>query len=173
MASMEGTIAERSATGMPGLAPAEQKSWQTFLDAALRVYSALNRQLSETHDLLLVDVRVLEMLDSSADGSARMGDLSEALASLPSRLTRQVRRLEAAGLVRRGTRQEDRRVVLAIITDDGRAALQRALLTYAQGVRAHFVGPLSRPQLSALGENCQRISAALRASDPAATLGRM
>ena len=51
------------------------------------------------------------------------------------------------------------------ITDEGRATSRQAAATYADGVRAHFLGPLSRSQVVAVGENCRRISAALKASD--------
>ncbi len=149
---------------MPGLDIAEQKSWQNFLDSTLRLYATLNRRLTEAHQLSLFDVRVLDLLDRSPSGCARMGDLAEALASLPSRLTRQIRRLEAQGLVRRETSAEDRRGVVAAITDDGRAIAQEAMATYTAGIRAHFLGPLSRSQVVAVGENCRRISAALKES---------
>ena len=33
-----------------------------------------------------------------------------------------------------------------------------AMVTYGEGVRAHFLGKLSRPQIAAMGENCRRIS---------------
>ena len=69
-----------------------------------------------------------------------MGDLAEALASLPSRLTRQVRRLEGQGLVRREASQADRRGVNATITDDGRTAVRQAMVTYCRAVRAYFLG---------------------------------
>ena len=149
---------------MPGLDIAEQKSWQNFLDSTLRLYATLNRRLTEAHQLSLFDVRVLDVLDHSPTGCARMGDLAEALASLPSRLTRQIRRLEGLGLVRRETSPEDRRGVVAAITDDGRVIAQEAVATYADGIRAHFLGPLSRSQVVAVGENCRRISAALKES---------
>jgi hypothetical protein len=55
--------------------------------------------------------------------------------------------------------------VVAAITDEGRATSRQAAATYADGVRAHFLGPLSRSQVVAVGENCRRISAALKASD--------
>src|SRR5580704_14155878 len=157
---MAALIAGRTASDMPGLDIAEQKSWQNFLDSTLRLNATLNRRLCEAHELSLFDVRVLDMLDHAPIGSVRMGDLAEALASLPSRLTRQVRRLEAQGLVRRETSPEDRRGVVAAITDDGRAIAQEATATYAAGIRAHFLGPLSRSQVVAVGENCRRISAA-------------
>ena len=64
---------------MPGLDIAEQRAWQNFLDAALRLYGTLNRALVDEHKLTLVDVRLLEILDKSETGSARMGDLAEQL----------------------------------------------------------------------------------------------
>jgi len=147
---------------MPGLDIAEQRSWQNFLDASIRLYGTLNRDLTDRHKLTLVDVRLLEILDSSETGWARMGDLAEQLMSLPSRVTRQIRRLETAGLVRREASPDDGRGVLAGITDRGRDVVEGAMLTYAEGIRAHFLEPLSRPQMAALGENCRRISVALK-----------
>ncbi|MCV7402912.1 MarR family transcriptional regulator [Mycobacterium fragae] len=161
---MGGLIAGRTASEMPGLDIAEQKSWQNFLDSALRLSATLNRRLTDAHQLSLLDVRVLDMLDNAPDGSVRMGDLAEALPSLPSRLTRQIRRLEMQGLVSRQASQDDRRGVMASITDNGRAAARQAMITYAQGVRTYFLSQMTRPQIAAMGENCRRISAALKPS---------
>ncbi len=152
---------------MPGLDIAERKSWQNYLDSTLRLFATLNRQLTDEHQLSLFDVRVLDTLDNSPTGRARMGDLAEALASLPSRLTRQVRRLEGQGLVRREASQDDRRGVVAAITDDGRVAARAAAVTYAQAVRTYFLAPLSRSQIVAMGENGRRISAAVTRSERA------
>jgi DNA-binding MarR family transcriptional regulator len=168
---MAALIAGRTASEMPGLDIAEQKSWQNFLDSTLRVYALLNRRLTDVHQLSLFDVRVLELLDNAPHGCARMGDLAEALPSLPSRLTRQIRRLEGQGLVRREASQDDRRGVVAAITDEGRAAARQAMVTYAQGVRTYFLGQLSRSQIAAMGENCRRISVALKHSDRASKAG--
>ncbi|MGV0849423.1 MarR family winged helix-turn-helix transcriptional regulator [Mycolicibacterium phlei] len=170
---MEGTIAGRTASNMPGLDIAEERSWQNFLDSALRLYATLNRSLVDAHHLTLNDVRLLDILDKSPTGSARMGDLAEALMSLPSRVTRQIRRLELQGLVRRGASPDDGRGVLASITDEGRTAVREAMTTYAEGVRAHFLGRLTRPQVAAMGENCRRISAGLKSSANNAKLGRV
>jgi DNA-binding MarR family transcriptional regulator len=68
---------------------------------------------------------------------------------------------------------EDGRGVLATITDDGRALLKEALETYGDGVRTHYLGRLSRPQMAAVGENCRRISAGLQSDAPPARLGRV
>ena len=171
--AMEGTIAGRTASTMPGLDIAEQRSWQNFLDSALRLYATLNRSLVDAHRLTLNDVRLLDILDRSMTGSARMGDLAENLMSLPSRVTRQIHRLEKLKLVQRVASPEDGRGVLATITDDGRALLKEALETYGDGVRTHYLGRLSRPQMAAVGENCRRISAGLQSDAPPARLGRV
>ena len=102
-----------------------------------------------------------------------MGDLAEQLMSLPSRVTRQIRRLEAQGLVRREASPDDRRGVLATITDEGRATVDQAIVTYGQYVKMHFLAQLSRPQVAALGENCRRISQGLKEATSSTRLGRV
>lgn len=146
---------------MPGIDIAEQKSWQNFLTTSLSVYAALNRRLMDVHELSLSDVKILAILrDSPVDG-ARMGDLAEALMSPPSRVTRQIRRLEDQELVVRTPRPDDRRVVVATITDKGQKLSQKASVTYAQAVRSEFLGPLSRPQMAAMEATCRQIGTAI------------
>ena len=169
---MEGMIAGRTASDMPGLDIAEERAWQHYLDSALRMYAALNRGLTDSHQLTLSDVRLLDMLDRSPSGAARMGDLAQELLSLPSRVTRQIRRLEKQGLVKRTASPDDGRGVLAAITDEGRTTVRQAMTTYSNGVRAHFLGQLSRPQMAAMGENCRRISTALKHVDRPGKFGR-
>jgi len=170
---MGGIIGGRTASDMPGLDIAEQRSWQNFLDSALRLHATLNKSLVEAHQLTLNDVRLLDILDKSPTGSARMGDLADALMSLPSRVTRQIRRLEMQGLVRRGASPDDGRGVLATISDEGRTLVREAMVTYGDGVRAHFLTRLSRPQIAAMGENCRRISVGLRSGATPAKVGRV
>jgi DNA-binding MarR family transcriptional regulator len=173
MLQMEGLIGGRTASDMPGLDIAELRSWQNFLEAALRLSATLNRGLVDSHKLTLIDVRLLDMLNKSETGSERMGDLAEGLMSLPSRITRQIRRLEQQGLVRREASPDDGRGVLATITEEGRTAVAHAMVTYGQCVRVHFLGQLSRPQVAAMGENCRRINSALKVAAPPTRLGRV
>ncbi|MGZ8801837.1 MAG: MarR family winged helix-turn-helix transcriptional regulator [Mycobacterium sp.] len=170
---MAGTIGGRTASETPGLDIAEQRAWLNFLDAALRMYATMNRSLVDEHRLTLNDVRLLDLLARSTNGAARMGDLAEALMSLPSRVTRQIHRLERQGLVGRGASPEDGRGVLASITSEDREALGAAMKTYGTAVRTHFLDRLSRPQVSAMGENCRRISAGLKSGAQSAKIGRV
>ena len=170
---MEGLIGGRTASEIPGLDIGEMRSWQNFLEATLRLFGTLNRGLVETHNLTLTDVRLLDILARSPGGSARMGDLAEGLMSLPSRITRQIRRLEAQGLVRREASPDDGRGVLATITDDGLSAVKQAMVTYGETVRCHFLGHLTRPQVTSMGENCRRINNGLRLVASPTRLGRL
>ena len=138
------------------------------------MYATLNRALVDAHHLTLNDVRLLDILDRSPTGSARMGDLAEGLMSLPSRVTRQIRRLEVQGLVRRGASPDDGRGVLATITDEGRGcSCARRWPPTATACATHFLGKLSRPQIAAMGENCRRISVGLKGIPSAAKFGRV
>lgn len=150
--------------GGPELDLAQQKSWHNYLTTVLRMSTLLNRRLTDTHGVSLDDVRLLSLLNNAPDGSVQMGELVEALPSLPSRLTRQVRKLEEEGLVRRTTSPQDRRRVIATITKAGRTLVEQAMTTYANEVRTHFLDPLTRPQIAAMGTTCRQISDALKPS---------
>ena len=154
----------RTAGDLPGLDLAEQRSWQSFVEAALRLDAAMNRRLAAAHQLSVIDLRVLDVLLKSESGCVRMGDLAEEVDSLPGHLTKRVQRLEERGLVRREKCSGDRRGVMAMITDEGRLLASGATVTYARGVRADLDGSLSRAQVSSLEKNCGRISAALRSA---------
>ncbi|WP_422742106.1 MarR family winged helix-turn-helix transcriptional regulator [Mycobacterium sp. WMMD1722] len=160
------TTTGRTPSSMPGLDIAEMKSWQNYLDAALRLQAKLNHELNEAYRLTLEDVRLLHELDRSDTGAVRMGELAQTLVSTPSRISRRVDRLEARDLARRSSSERDGRFVLAEITDEGRKLLEKAMSTYGQAVRDCYLAPLSRPQVAAMAENCRRINAGL-ASGPA------
>jgi DNA-binding MarR family transcriptional regulator len=161
---MNSRIGRRTASGIPGLDLAEQNSWQNYLTATLRLYATLNRRLISTHQLAMADLQLLQTLSANVGGRARMGDLAAALQLLPCRLTRQARRLEGQGLVQRCVSPEDRRGVVVIITAAGRLMADQATTTYARNVRAVFLDSLSRTQIGAMKERCNRIGMPLKQS---------
>jgi len=156
---ISGRTARRSA---PDLDFVEQKSWQNYLATVLRMTTMLNRQLIDAHQLSLVDVHLLEILDNAAGGTLQMGVLAEALSVPAPRLTRQIKRVEGRGLVLRTVSPDDRRCVLVAITDMGRTLLEQAMITYANQVRTHFLGQLTRPQTAAMATSCRQIGEALK-----------
>ena len=152
------TLLGRTESVMPGLTLAEWRSWQNFLEASLRVIDKLNRRLTDAHDLALDDFRLLHTLSLSPQRAARMGHLAEALASSPSRITRQLGRLEARGLAERTRSVEDGRGVVAMITEQGRRLVEQSATTYGAGIRSDYLDRLSRAQVIAMSDYCRRIS---------------
>lgn len=149
-------------TGVPKLDLAEHKSWQHYLATVLHMTTLLNRELLDAHQLSLADLQLLDLLDTSPAGSVQMGELAEALVSPPSRLTRQIKKLEERGLVQRTLDPHDRRRVMATITATGKTLLEQALITYTNAVRTHFLGPLTRPQIAAMATTCRQIGDGLK-----------
>ncbi|MGV0790274.1 MarR family winged helix-turn-helix transcriptional regulator [Mycolicibacterium sp. XJ1819] len=157
--------ANASQLSLPGLDDFEQHCWQLYAEAATHLYAALNRLLVDAHGLSLLDVKLLRTLANSPRGCARMGELADALAVIPSTVSQQVSRLESQGFLWRSRASYDRRVVIATITRRGRARLEPALRAYADGVRELYLDPLTRRQMTALGDSCRRIDSALQTGD--------
>ena len=85
---------------------------------------------------------------SETEGRAlRMSELADRCLSSRSRLSHAVSRLEERGWVRRQVCAEDGRGQLAVLTDDGFAALEAAAPIHVEGVRTHLFD-----QLTPLGE---------------------
>lgn len=151
-----------SGATLPHLDEVEARCWQHFLESTSSFCETLNRELMDAHSLTLYDVQILDLLAKSEEGSARMGDVADVLMLQPSRVTDQIRRLEAHGLVLRRASKRDRRGVIATVTREGRARLQPALVTYARLVRMYYLGQMTRQQMIALGEGSRRIAIGLK-----------
>jgi DNA-binding MarR family transcriptional regulator len=152
---------------LPGLDDIERSCWQIFLESSTRLLETLNRRLMTAHRLTMFDFLVLDVLAKSRGGSARMGDLAQTLVVGPSRVTQQVQRLEAEGLVRRSRSADDGRVVIASITRNGLMRVKPAAHTYGRQIRKHYLDQMSRNQMIAMGDSCRRISTPLAgAEDP-------
>ena len=92
----------------------------------------------------------LVLLTFSSRGSLPLGKMGERLQVHPTSVTSIVGRLESAGLVVRRPHPEDGRAVLAEITADGRALVERAT---TELVGADFgLGALEESDLRALSE---------------------
>jgi len=98
------------------------------------------------------------VLLSEADGHrSRMCDLAGRLHLTPGGLTRRLDGLVARGLVRREPSVEDRRVVLAALTDEGMALLEQAAPVHVGGVRRHLLDHLDRHQLRVIADSFDEV----------------
>lgn len=136
-------------------------AWRGFIDGGQRLVELLNRELQDSHGITLADYRILVMLSESPDGSVRMSDLADGVVSSRSKLTHQVRRMEADGMVTRNTCIEDGRGVLAILTEEGRRRLEEAAPTHVAGVRRYLVDLLDAAELKSVAGVFAKVDAAV------------
>jgi DNA-binding MarR family transcriptional regulator len=102
------------------------------------------------HGLTFARYEALVLLVFSSRGSLPLGKMGERLQVHPTSVTSIVRRLDAAGLVRRRPHPDDGRAVLAEITDEGRAVVEAATKDLVESDFA--LGSLTDDQLRAMSE---------------------
>jgi DNA-binding MarR family transcriptional regulator len=139
----------------------EQQSWRSFITAWTLLDHQLNSELQSQHDLTIADYEILVRLSECEGKRLRMSELAEATLASRSRLSHQVGRLEATGLVARAECAEDRRGSFAVLTEAGWQALVNSAPTHVTGVRAHVLDVLSKSEFKALGEACRKIATAI------------
>lgn len=135
----------------------EMRAWRAYVIASELLRKQLNRELQERHGLALADYEVLVRLSDQDGGRMRMAHLAGEVASSKSRLSHQIGRMEAAGLVQRVECGDDARGVFAEITEAGRARLRETAPTHVAGVRAHLVDLLKPSDQIALAEIFERV----------------
>ena len=138
----------------------EQRAWRSLLAAHTRLLHRLDAELQAAQELSVSDYGVLAELSECPEGQMRMSELAERLLLSPSGLTRRLDTLVHDGLVTRHRCQSDRRGSYAVLTDAGRARLERAAPDHVDQVRRHFVDRLSRDQLSLLADALDAVATA-------------
>ena len=130
----------------------ESRMWITWLLSTRLLWDEIERDLQRDASMPFSYYEVLVMLSESPDRARRMSDLANATLSSRSRLSHAVTRLEALGWVRRESCPSDRRGALAVLTDEGFAALSAAAPDHVESVRTHLFDQLSPTQLAQLCE---------------------
>ena len=100
-----------------------------------------NAHLAE-HGLVPAEFEVCMRLARSPEGRLRMSDLAAQTRLTSSGITRLVDRLVERGLVARRDCASDRRTTFAVITDEGRALLERVLPAHLELIETWLVSPL-------------------------------
>jgi DNA-binding MarR family transcriptional regulator len=97
--------------------------------SVMRVQQLLLARIEATlqpYGLTFAAYEALRLLAFTRSGSMPMGKMGVRLMVHPASVTNAIRRLEQRGLVERHISAEDRRIVLATITDSGRAVARDA-----------------------------------------------
>ncbi|TFH19543.1 MAG: MarR family transcriptional regulator [Acidimicrobiales bacterium] len=135
-------------------------AWRTYIETYGDLVAAIERDLIE-HGITLGDYQVLVYLSEADDRSLRMCDLADRLQLSPSGLTRRLDGLVSTGHVKREPSTEDRRVMMAQLTDVGFEALREAAPSHVDSVRHHIFDHLDDSQVEAMASIFAAISAGL------------
>ncbi len=125
----------------------EMEAWRGMIEVSAAVMADLESELMTEHGLDGGDYAVLVNLSEAPEGRLRMCDLAANLHLSPSGITRRLDGLVKNGLVARQPSPDDRRVMLAVMTDQGRTALDAAAPDHVAGARRAFFDHLSRTQV--------------------------
>ena len=142
---------------MKTLSDEETRLWHAWKLAGEAVMARLARDLADEADLSGPDFGVLSRLVDLGSGSLRQQELADSMRWDKSRLSHQLTRMEARGLVQR--RPGEARSVLVSITASGRKAIDTARPVHAQAIRRHLLSHLGPEELETLRRICERLAA--------------
>jgi DNA-binding MarR family transcriptional regulator len=128
----------------------EQKAWRAWLYSAQLLMDRLDRELTHETGISHAYYEILVALSETPGRKLRMSELADRCLSSRSRLSHAVSRLEERGWVGRELCPDDGRGQLAVLTDNGFAALEAAAPIHVESVRTHLFDQLSPEQVAAM-----------------------
>jgi DNA-binding MarR family transcriptional regulator len=135
------------------------ESFVALLRAHAHATRLLNAQLNADHGLTISDYEVLVRLSRAPERRMRRVDLADQVLLTASGITRLLDGLERSGYVERGSCDTDRRVVYAVLTDEGLAKLHAASETHVAQIEAYFTARFDRVELDTLASLLGRVGA--------------
>ncbi len=139
----------------------QQKTWRAYMAASQLLSDHIDRQLQRDAGMPHTYYSLLVWLSESPERRMRMTDLAERSKITRSRLSHAVARLEHNGWVRREDCPTDRRGQMAVLTDEGFAALAAAAPGHVEAVRGALFDRLSDEQVRQLGEIMRTVAEGL------------
>lgn len=132
------------------LTEAEMQAWLHVLRLVMLLPGVLDRQLRQDAGLAHAAYMVLANLSEAPDHALRMSELAQQTATSPSRLSHTVTSLEQRGWVIRQPCPQDRRGLVASLTDAGRSLLEHIAPGHVTQVRASVLDPLTPDEVAQL-----------------------
>lgn len=144
------------------LSDEEDRAWRGWLAMTDRLHSQLASDLLAESGLSYADYQILVHLSEAENRTVRMSDLAARLDWSKSRVSHQVSRMEARGLVSRQECSSDARGAFAVLTDTGMEQIRSAAPGHVESVRRHFIDLLDPEKLATLSEISRRVLDHLR-----------
>jgi DNA-binding MarR family transcriptional regulator len=138
--------------------------WGLLLEVHAGIGRRLARELRAEVDLPDAWFEVLLRIGRTPGQAVRMTDLARMLLFSSGGFTKLADRMEEARLIRRQPCPEDRRATFAVLTDEGRRALDRALAVHLPGLQRYLCDPLDARQREELESILRTLRSALAES---------
>jgi DNA-binding MarR family transcriptional regulator len=148
----------------------QQRSWRALVMGTTLLMDRLDADLRSAFGLSLTEYEILVRLSETPGHQMRMAQLADAMCHSRSRVTHTVSRMEDAGLVSRVESPDDRRGVVATMTERGYALLVKAAHVHVTGVRENIVDLASDEDFAALGRVMNAVADHLVSRHPAAEI---
>jgi DNA-binding MarR family transcriptional regulator len=145
--------------------PERLRAWRLYFESALALVDVLDAELERDVGIPLRWYDCLVHLEETPDG-LRMNELAERILYSKSGFTRVVDRMEDTGLVRRVRPDNDRRSILVVLTDQGRAMIANARRHHRHAIEQHFTRHLTDADIKALTRALDKLSAHARPLRP-------
>lgn len=139
------------------VSPEEWDVWRDYFRAGRELVAALDRRLQDDAGISHPEYLLLLSLSEAPDRSLRTGELAEALSWEKSRVSHQVSRMQARGLVERRDCATDARGVWVVLTAEGRRVLLRATRDHTAAIREWFLDILHDDEKGVVGEVARRM----------------
>ena len=128
-----------------------ERLWRRWLRLNALLPGALHRELQADAGLSLPDFDVLVRLTDDPAGRVRVTELARALQWERSRASHHLTRMARRGLVTRQECRDDGRGAWIVLTEEGRAAIERAAPAHVATVRRLVFDALTPDEIEALG----------------------
>ena len=139
------------------LSPSHFATWANYKRMWMRLSERINRELSTATGLSEADFEILVALTESQTDTVRALALRCGLEWEKSRLSHQLKRMEARGLVMREDCFEDNRGSVIRVTELGRRLAADAKLYYEKAIEQYVFDVLSPEQIAALDATANAI----------------
>ena len=147
------------------ISDSDRQVWRSFLMMRRQLDRALEQRLQGDAGVSGADFEILTTLQASQDKQLRARELTELLGWEKSRVSHQVTRMEARGLVERKDCPTDLRGTWVTLTAAGAEAVLTATLGHDDELQRRFFGVLDVDEKSTIGAASERI---IDAVNPAA-----
>ena len=151
---------------MKPISDTQTAAWESYQRMRVLLTRRINRELSQKTGLSEADYEILAALTDAQAESVRVLALRCGLAWEKSRLSHQLSRMEARGLLTREECIEDNRGSVVRVTEAGRKLAAEARVHYEEAVQRYVTDVLTPEQLQALGAIAETVRAQLEEAHP-------